>query len=109
MLKELIEPTTHNLKILIKVIISNEGQNLPEYHKSINLGSKRTMERYSEITREEEKYKYKVIDSELLIPAIKNNNLHGFIRKIKSRDRSLEESPARDSPRRTGGQYSPVN
>ncbi len=42
--------------------------------------------------------------SELLIPVIKNNNLHGFIRKIKSRDRSLEESPARDPPRRTGKQ-----
>ncbi len=44
------------------------------------------------------------IISELLIPVIKNNNLHGFIRKTKSRDRSLEESPARDPPRRTGKQ-----
>ncbi len=42
--------------------------------------------------------------SEFLIPIRKNNNLHGFIRKIKSRDRSLEESPARDPPRRTGKQ-----
>ncbi len=32
-----------------------------------------------------------------MIPVIKNNNLHVFIRKIKSKDRILEESPARDS------------
>ena len=31
------------------------------------------------------------LPSELLIPVIKNNNLHGYIRKIKPRDNSIRK------------------